>query len=1091
MALLFWMIVLGLESMFWLGKEARLILFLVGMGGTIYLLLRFIIRPAIYLLRMRKGLTPIGASRIIGDHFPAVGDRLLNLLELAEDPQKSELLLASIQQRSNSLRPVPFLQAIQYKKSLVYAKYLLIPFLIFAGIWVSGNAKSFFGSFERVVNYDLAYEKPAPFRFVVISGETQTIEKEDYEILVSTEGAVLPELSYIIIDGNRRLMQQENGKFSYTFKNPVSNQDFYFEANEVRSRPYTLEVIPAPLIQEFESVLEYPLYLSRPGDTLRGTGNAVVPEGTKVTWKIKAANTEEITFRIPQSSRRFIRQSRVFELDTVVYADLQYQLTTSNTRIENYEQLDYRIRVVKDASPVIEVAETRDSIDNTLRYEGRARDDYEIVKLELIYYEMGKEDSLSMLLLDQPLEREYSFEYDFPTGLDLDRGKTYNFYFRVTDNDGIRKGKSAQSQVFNTAILDERQEKEQRLKEQREVLDVMDKTLDNLNKREEELRELEQTQKEKNILDYNDQRAIKDFLKNQQQQEALMEKFSKKLQETLGDTKGDEKIDELLRERLERQEIEARKNERLLEELRKIADKIDKEELTKKLEELGKSQQNSKRNLSQLLELTKRYYVTEKADEIANKLMKLADKEEVLSKIDQDQEFNISEQEKINKSFEDIQKDLDELRKANQELAKPLAIETGKEKEEEVKDDLKKALEEMAKEQGKDKATEDTQDQENSRNEAIKKQREAATKMRQMGETLQQSGLNGASNSMAEDAEMLRQILDNLIIFSFKQESLFDKVKESGDDRGYYANVVKEEQQLRSLFEHVDDSLFSLSLRQAEISEFVNEQITEVYYNIDQSLESLAEGQIYQGASYQQYVLTAANNLADFLANVLENMQQNLSQGGGSGKQPDGFQLPDIIKEQKGVQQQLEGMDKKGKEGQKGKGEDGNSGEGEKGDKGLEKGNNETPSGSEEGDNEEQLEELFEIYKQQQILRAKLENQLENLIDSEDRDLAKRLIKQMEDFERDLIENGITRRSIDRVNRIQQQLMKLENAALEQGEKQERESEKPRKSFGRPLVTNRNSKKQKEGQLELLQRQVLPLRDFYREVAKKYFREDD
>ena len=78
----------------------------------------------------------------------------------------------------------------------------------------------------------------------------------------------------------------------------------------------------------------------------------------------------------------------------------------------------------------------------------------------------------------------------------------------------------------------------------------------------------------------------------------------------------------------------------------------------------------------------------------------------------------------------------------------------------------------------------------------------------------------------------------------------------------------------------------------------MNEQINEVYYNMDKSVESMVEGRIYQGVSYQQYVLTAANNLADFLANILDNMQQSMKAGSGSSGQGSDFQLPDIIKGQ-------------------------------------------------------------------------------------------------------------------------------------------------------------------------------------------------
>ncbi|NNJ89720.1 MAG: hypothetical protein HKP53_09980, partial [Eudoraea sp.] len=167
------------------------------------------------------------------------------------------------------------------------------------------------------------------------------------------------------------------------------------------------------------------------------------------------------------------------------------------------------------------------------------------------------------------------------------------------------------------------------------------------------------------------------------------------------------------------------------------------------------------------------------------------------------------------------------------------------------------------------------------------------------------------------------------------------------------------------------------------------------------------------------------------------------------------------------------GLDKDGKEGAEGSG---SKGEG-------------TGSGSDM--NEEQLKELYEIYKEQQLIRNKLEEQLATFIKESDKQLAKRLAQQMEDFERDLLENGITQRTIDRANRIQQQLLKLENAAMQQGEKEERESKKAANNFSKPLISTRKDSVSEDGQLELLHRQVLPLQEFYKEKAKKYFKKDD
>ena len=53
----------------------------------------------------------------------------------------------------------------------------------------------------------------------------------------------------------------------------------------------------------------------------------------------------------------------------------------------------------------------------------------------------------------------------------------------------------------------------------------------------------------------------------------------------------------------------------------------------------------------------------------------------------------------------------------------------------------------------------------------------------------------------------------------------------------------------------------------------VNKEITEVYFNIDKALAEFAENILYQGVSSQQYTLTSANNLADFLSDALDNLQ--------------------------------------------------------------------------------------------------------------------------------------------------------------------------------------------------------------------------
>ncbi len=1135
LGLLFFLGLMGVEYFLWLGSGGRLFLFLLFVAIELFLLYRYIAVPLFYLFKVRSGISNKQASLLIGKHFPEVNDKLYNLLDLTEDTNRSELLLASIEQRSQKLDAVPFSQAVDYRENLKYAKYLLVPSMLFGIIWLTGELGSFFGSASRVVNYDLAYEPPAPFRFELLNEELRVLDTESYTINVAAIGKVRPDAVFIVVDGKESLLQEQKGKYQYTFSPPLKTSRFYFSANGVQSREYDLEVLKTPSIQDFTVRLDFPKYTGRNSEVLKGTGNATFPEGTKATWQIKGNDTETIQLISKDTIVAFKEESSAFNYSMHLYNDFAYELVTSNRNVSEYEKLAYSFKVIKDAYPKIRASQVLDSLNpNIAYYVGEASDDYKLGSIRLVCYPDKDESDKQVLELSKPNTNVDQFYYTFPSGLQLKAGASYSFYFEATDNDAIHRGKRAKTQVFSLALLDQDELRNKELESQQAIIGNIDESLEKFKEQKEALREINKEQKEKQQLNFNDQNEIKDFLKKQQQQESMMQKFSKQLKENLEKSEKDDKLNKLLQERLERQEKEARKNERLLEELNKIADKINKEELAKKLEELGKKQQNSQRSLEQLLELTKRYYVTEKAAQIAKDLEKLAQEQAGISEKKIQQDLSKEEQEKLNKEFEKVSEALQELKKDNQDLKKPLDLSIDKNKEEGVKRDQQKALEQISKHEEDDASS--IQEKEKSAKTASQKQKAASEKMKEMAQGLQQSAGGASGSSVSEDAEMLRQILDNLITFSFKQENLFENLEDAGADMPQFSGVVKEQQELRGLFEHVDDSLFALSLRQAELSEFVNEQITEVYYNIDKSLESLAESQVYQGISYQKYVLNASNSLADFLAKLLDNMNQSMQMGQGSGESQEGFQLPDIIQQQQQLKDKMEGKGQSGKgkpqegegKGSKGKGEkgpgeeageggskpgkgekpgegedakDGQNGKGKngQGESGGGKGNGGKDgqgadgSGGEGdgGPTEAELQEIYDIYKQQQQLRGQLEQQLLDMINNSDRKLGEKLLRQMEDFENDLLENGITQRTIAKVNTIQYELLKLENATMKQGKKPERESSTNRKSFSNPITTKPELLKNYRNEVEILNRQALPLRPNFKEKVKNYFKGND
>lgn len=1114
--LLYFLFTLLVEHFLWLNKMGRTVLFWLFIIVELGLFVKLIIIPLARLFKLQKGIGYKEASKIIGNHFPDVNDKLLNVLQLSENKNQSELLLAGIEQKSSELQPIPFQFAINIRKNLKYTKYAVFPLGIIALALFFNKTNWFSNSYNRVVNYDLAYEPPAPFQFFIINKNLNAIENEPFKLEISTLGTIIPQETQIHIEGEAYYLQnKEQGEFEYVFSQPKKELEFYLSANGVNSKPYKLSVVKVPSLTSFEMVLDYPSYTKKRDEVLKSSGNATVPEGSKITWKLQTIQTSNVEFITKDTTLLFHPDKNAFNLTKNIYSDLDYHISTSNENLKNYENLGFTIDVVRDEYPEINLKSARDSLDNQIMYFlGQVSDDYGLSKLQLVYYPQDDEKEKAYKAIKVNGSNFDQFTYSFPSDLPLVEGENYSFYFQVTDNDAIRKGKTVKSAVFNYRKLTTTEIERQQLKQQNETIKKLNNSLEKLEENQEELKELSKTNKEKKELNFNDKKRLENFLKRQKQQDQMMQKFSDQLKKNLEEFQKEEPQDDLykklLEERLERQQKEMEKNEKILDKLKEISDKINKEELSKKLDELAKQQKNNERNLEQILELTKRYYVSAKAEKIQKDLEELAKKQEELAK-KEGEENTKEKQEKLNEEFKELQKEIEELQKENNALKKPMDIEQDKNAEEKIGEEQKKASENLEEKQKQESSEQEKQERQK---EAQKNQKSAAQKMKQMSNKMKSSMAMGGGEAMMEDAEMLRQILDNLIVFSLDQEELMGNFKGSNNNNPNYSKYLKNQNHLKSLFEHIDDSLFSLSLRRPELSEKINKNITDVFYNIDKSLAHFAENQVYQGVGAQQYTLTSANELASFLSDSLDNMQQEMSSGGGNSGEEE-QQLPDIIqsqeelnkKMQEGMQESKKPGEKQGgkqgetgeeKEGEGKKGEEGKEGQGKEGEKGQKEGEGKEGEQGKEGEgkgglgnSEEMSEQIYEIFKQQQQLRQMLEQQINDKKGKGETGDAKRLVKEMERIENELLENGFNERTLQRMTNLKHQLLKLKDAAFQQGQKEERESKTNQQQLNNSSNNKTPDIQQYFNQVEILNRQVLPLRQNYKRKVQEYFKNDD
>jgi len=1048
LGVLYFFFTLFIEYFLWLQPTARTILFIIFVLVELYLLFRFILTPIFKLIGLKKGISYTESSKIIGIHFTEVGDKLINILQLKESTNQSELLIASIEQKSKELQPIPFSNAVNFWQNKKYLKYAAIPFVIWLLITITGNINILNTSFERVVNYRTAFVPPAPFSFHLVNTELKVIQGKPFTVEIETKGEVLPTDVTIFYNNQSYFLQNQNGTFSYTFTNTKKNISFYVESNGIVSQNYELNVVKTPTVQNISIDLAYPNYIGKKNETINNTGTIIVPEGTKTTWNVRTNQTDSVAFIFDQK-QHFFNKNKVdlFTHSKQILKPLNYQIATSNSELKEFEKLYFTIDVVKDEFPEIEVLSEIDSLNNTAQFAGKVSDDYGIKKIEIVFYDEENPTEKKTQKITFNKEQNQTFYYNFPGDLEINNGIDYEVYFQVFDNDGVNGSKKSESKKFSFRNKSDKEIEEESVIQQRKQIQSIENTLLKKQQQKKELEEIKQNLQNNKNVNWNDKKKIDNYIKRQEQYKQMMQRQTDKLQENIKDLPKDSETIKEKKEQLKKRIEELKKLEKeqkLLEELKKLAEKLNKDELLKKVKQLTAQNKQQERSLERILELTKRFYVEQKTMQIANTLEDLSKKQDSLAK---SKNSTLIKQQEIKKEFETVQKELKNLEKDNKALKEPMQIPDTKEEQKEVNKQLNKALEKNQPDKNQQKSS----------------QKKAAQKMQEMSQKMQQAMSDMEGEMKEANEKSLRIILENLLNFSFKQENLMDRFSNINVTHPDFGKELKNQNTLKTYFEHIDDSLYVLSMRLPEISPVFQKDLTNAHYNIDQSLDNFAENRFNSGLSNQQYVMTAVNNLADFLSDILDNMQQpKMSKSGKGKKGGKSFSLPDIIKKQEDIVKKMQQGNKKGQE--------------QKGEK----------KGESKGNRNDDLDgDLYNTYQQQSQLRQELQEALKkNGIGNNPE--AKKVLKSMEQLENEILEKGFNNATLQKMQQLKYNLLKLDKAAFEQ------DKDTKRKSASNQQKYNSNKAKlliQKlfYNQTEILNRQSLPLQKSYKKKVQEYF----
>jgi hypothetical protein len=265
--------------------------------------------------------------------------------------------------------------------------------------------------------------------------------------------------------------------------------------------------------------------------------------------------------------------------------------------------------------------------------------------------------------------------------------------------------------------------------------------------------------------------------------------------------------------------------------------------------------------------------------------------------------------------------------------------------------------------------------------------------------------------------------------------------------------------------------LFALSKRVMQIEAKVNQEISSINMNMDESLEDLENRTVPQARSRQQFAMTSINNLTLMLSEALQQMQQQAAQSSSGQCKKPGKKKGSSLAQIRKMQDELNNNMKKAKEGMK-PGEN------------MGKTGKQSPGMS---------EQLAKMAAQQEFIR----NELNKLNSEENKDGKHSLgnlediARQMEQTEKDIVNRMISEETLKRQQDITTRLLESERAERERDQDEQRKSEEAKNSFNRNLDAFEEYKRIKLKEMELLRTVPPSLNSYYRQKVNDYFQSID
>ncbi len=1060
--LIFYLTITLLEYFGQFSVNTRTVLFYSLIVSYVIIFIHYIVIPLLRLFNIGKVISTRQAAKIISKHFSNLQDKLLNTLELAENKENTyskELVLASIDQRISQLKPIPFQNAVDYRINYRYLRYLIIAILIFAGLYFFKPEIIQSGGY-RILHHQTHFEPEAPFQYSLLNDTLDVQKGKDYEVKVQLSGEFIPENVSISFGGGAFFMKKEsNSIFSYKLKNVNNNIRFYFKAENIQSQTHELNVLPSPVILDFNLTIIPPSYTGAETKIYNNIGDVTVPYGSSLNWEFHTKDIDSLWMRFDSlhwKTAALFEQG--FRYKKRITESTEYFISVSNEYFHEPEIVSYNLQVIPDLYPTIDLEIASDSTQQSVYYfHGMISDDYGFKKLLFKYRKTNTNQNYSTIKIpinNNITSQEYFYAFDFNV-IELNPEESVEYFFEIFDNDAINGSKSSKTQIqkFKKPSLEELRQMQE--KSQEEVQSKLSQSQQLVNELQQDVKDLQHSMLMENTTQWEKMSMMNKISEKQMQLQQMMDELKKENQKknNMMNTFSEQE-EEILRKQEQIQklldELLTDEMKKMLEEIKKLQDKFDEKKLQELAEKMDQNYKDLDESLDRNLELLKRFEVEQGIENASDRLKELAEKQKELAEKTKNKEENNSElldkQNKQAEEFKKLQEDYNQLKDKNKNLKNPMQIDDFEQQMQDIQNKYKEGQQNL---------------QHNKSNKAAKSQQQNSQQLNKLAQQMQQMLAMNMQQQRTENIENLKQILDNLVTFSFDQEDILSKFRGLSRRDPKFSNYLKEQSKLKDDFTIIEDSLSALSHRTPELSSVVNKEISKIHSNFKKIDEIMDSYYYHKANAYQQMIMTSANNLAVMLDDVMQSMMKQSSMGSmGDEQQMKNGNMPgmkQMRQQQESLKNQLEQMLQQMKQGQ-----------GQK--------------------NSEQMnKQMAQMLARQEMLRKMLNDMQNNSnLQQSTQEILDEINNMMEQSEIDLANKRVNTDLLERQKKISTRMLQAETA------ENQREIDKKRKSkTGKEYeISNPEKifefKKEKDSFKENLNLGQLKLYNYYKNKYKDY-----